>query len=127
MSSMLLAPPLALLVVLAATLILARVFARLETPAAPGAPAGSRKAYACGENVERPRLQPDYAEFFPFAFFFTMLHVVTLIVATMQTSAHEAILVAGVYVAGALVGLSILFRKGTEDEPAAEDTDLGED
>ena len=32
---------------------------------------------------QRPSVQPDYGQFFPFAFFFTILHVVALMVATV--------------------------------------------
>ena len=51
--------------------------------AAPGAD-HSRKAnaYACGENMEENQGQPEYSEFFKFAFFFTIMHVIALVVAT---------------------------------------------
>jgi hypothetical protein len=69
------------------------------------------KPYAGGEDVEKHRFQPDYAQFFPFAFFFTILHVVTLIVATAPARTLESLAVAGLYVLGALLGLFILFRR----------------
>ena len=53
----------------------------------------------------------DYGQFFPFAFFFTILHVVTLIVATSPGRSLQELAIAGVYVLGALLGLSILFRR----------------
>ena len=40
-----------------------------------------KKSYACGEDVKQNRGQPDYSEFFKFAFFFTLMHIVVLIVA----------------------------------------------
>jgi len=39
-------------------------------------------AYACGEVLGENRAQPDYSEFFKFAFFFTILHVIALVAAT---------------------------------------------
>ena len=38
--------------------------------------------YACGESMEENQGQPDYTQFFKFAFFFTIMHVVVLVVAT---------------------------------------------
>jgi len=43
---------------------------------------GKGSAYACGEDMEANRGQPEYSEFFKFAFFFTIMHVVVLVVAT---------------------------------------------
>jgi len=39
-------------------------------------------AYACGELIDENKAQPDYSEFFKFVFFFTILHVIALVVAT---------------------------------------------
>jgi len=44
---------------------------------------GKLKAYACGEDIPQTMVQPDYGQFFPFAFFFTILHVVALTVTTL--------------------------------------------
>ncbi len=69
------------------------------------------KPYAGGEDVQRHRFQPDYSQFFPFAFFFTILHVVALIVATSPARTLESVATAAIYVFGALLGLFILFRR----------------
>jgi hypothetical protein len=69
------------------------------------------KPYAGGEQMETNRFQPDYGQFFPFAFFFTILHVVTLIVSTAPARSVESLAIAGLYVLGALLGLFILFRR----------------
>jgi len=51
--------------------------------AARGPDAGNKQnAYACGENMEENQGQPEYSEFFKFAFFFTIMHVIALVVAT---------------------------------------------
>ena len=39
--------------------------------------------YACGEDVPAAKIQPDYSFFFPFAIFFTIIHVTSLIMATL--------------------------------------------
>ncbi len=69
------------------------------------------KPYAGGESLEKHRVQPDYSQFFPFAFFFTILHVVTLIVATSPAKVAGSVAFAVVYVLGALLALYVLFRR----------------
>jgi NADH:ubiquinone oxidoreductase subunit 3 (subunit A) len=74
---------------------------------------GFTKPYACGEE-SNPMIQPDYRQFFPFAFFFTVLHVVALMVTTMPAISQvgsAALLVAFVYILGAVIGLVVLYRK----------------
>ena len=70
----------------------------------------AKKAYACGEDFDGHFIQPDYSQFFPFAFFFTILHVVALVVATIQISAGT-VSIAVLYLVIALVGLSLLLRR----------------
>ncbi len=105
-------PPVAFLVVLASVLVQSRamdLFA-LRRKGGP-APEGARKPYASGEDVPDHRSQPDFGPFFHFAFFFTILHVVALIVATVpRGSASAAVLAAG-FLGGAAVGLRVLFRR----------------
>jgi len=76
------------------------------------------KPYACGEDKPDHMIQPDYGQFLPFAFFFTILHVVALMVATAGGLAPAAggltaaaLVIAVTYVLGAVVGLVILYRK----------------
>jgi NADH-quinone oxidoreductase subunit A len=69
------------------------------------------KPYAGGETLKTHRVQVDYGQFFPFAFFFTILHVVTLIVATSPGRTLQSLGIAAIYVLGALLGLFILFRR----------------
>jgi NADH-quinone oxidoreductase subunit A len=78
---------------------------------------GKRKAYACGENMERNRVQPSYDEFFPIAFFFTIMHVIVLILATVPQ--HGLKNFAGIiifYLVAAGSGLFILFRETVESD-----------
>jgi NADH:ubiquinone oxidoreductase subunit 3 (subunit A) len=46
---------------------------------------GKKTQYACGEDVPAAKLQPDYSSFFPFALFFTIIHVTALIMATIPS------------------------------------------
>lgn len=68
----------------------------------------SKKAYSCGEEFSGHLIQPDYSQFFPFAFFFTMLHVIALVIATVPVETVETFAVAVVYIIGAIIGLMIL-------------------
>jgi hypothetical protein len=97
--NIMLAPPLAFLIVLASMLLLLRLLKGLSFKCKPNDEACT-KSYACGEDVPTSMIQPDYSAFFPFAFLFTILHVVALVVA-----------MALIYVAGGITGLVILFRR----------------
>ncbi len=105
-----LAPPIAFVIVLAAALLFAWGLKRLSFRRAER-PKGLTRPYASGEDVETHEIQPDYGQFFPFAFFFTILHVVTLIVATSPARTPESFGIAVIYVLGAVLGLVILFRR----------------
>ena len=74
-------------------------------------PAGKYKAYACGEDVKDHQGAPVYGEFFQFAFFFTILHVIALIVATVPSGSIQAACLAVAFILSAAVGLFILFRR----------------
>jgi NADH:ubiquinone oxidoreductase subunit 3 (subunit A) len=110
MSTILYAPPLAFLIVLAAVMALFLLSNRCASPKRKDAGA-SQKAYACGEDFKGHMIQPDYSQFFPFAFFFTILHVVALVIATVPAEDLGTFAVAAVYVVGAVMGLVILLRK----------------
>jgi len=71
----------------------------------------SKKAYACGEEFTGHMIQPDYSQFFPFVFFFTILHVVALTIATVPMAAVLTFSIAVIYVIGAMLGLFILLRR----------------
>lgn len=105
MNSMLLSPPLAFLIVLVLSLILSRVFSSfsVEGTSSPG----KFEAYACGEDTFSNRVRPDYGEFFPFAFFFTIMHVIALIITTVPSGVYGLPLL---YLLVAVLALLILFR-----------------
>jgi NADH-quinone oxidoreductase subunit A len=71
---------------------------------------GTLKAYACGEDVKDHRARPDYGQFFPFAFFFTIMHVVALIVATVPAGNLRIFGMALLFIAASGMGLVILYR-----------------
>lgn len=106
MKNILLAPPLAFLILLAVSMILSRISSTfaMEGTASPG----KTKPYACGEDTFENKVRPDYGEFFPFAFFFTIMHVVALIVATVPAGVYGMPLL---YLLVAVLALLILFRR----------------
>ena len=110
MNSLILTPPIAFLIILTAILALSALLSRISFKARADKVA-STKAYACGEDMPTSLIQPDYSAFFPFAFLFTILHVVALIVATVPVGTTGSLAMAIIYVAGAVTALFILFRR----------------
>ena len=111
MDKVLLSPPAAFLIVLAFILIAARLLSALSFRRDKETEGDIGESYACGEDVDSHLIQPDYGQFFPFAFFFTLLHVVTLMLATVPVKTLQSYAIAILYIAGAAVGLLILFRR----------------
>ena len=106
----LLSPPLAFLIIFLALVILSRLMQRCAF-SKPNKSAGAQKSYACGEDFPNQPVQPDYSQFFPFAFFFTILHVIALVIATVPKPALATSAMAALYLVGAGVGLLILIKK----------------
>jgi NADH:ubiquinone oxidoreductase subunit 3 (subunit A) len=80
MYSLLISPPVSFLILLGILFGLSGVAKRI---AAKGEDApGKMKSYACGEEMAENKSMPNYAQFFKFAFFFTIMHVVILQVAS---------------------------------------------
>jgi NADH:ubiquinone oxidoreductase subunit 3 (subunit A) len=115
-STLLFVPPVLIVVVLLLVIAEYVSFGKLslKPPAGTGAPSGKLKSYACGEDVANHRAQPDYGQFFRFAFFFTIMHVVALIVATMPKGVPVAAGLAVAFLVAATVGLFILFRRSRD-------------
>ena len=110
MGKILLLPPVAFIIVLAATLLCARLFSKCGF-ARNKQSAGSKEAYECGEDYVSHMVQPDYSQFFPFAFFFTILHVVALVITTVPAQNAGTLFIVAVYVIGAITSLFILLRE----------------
>jgi NADH-quinone oxidoreductase subunit A len=110
MFELVISPPVAFLIVLLAVLSLSMAASRLAFRSKI-APKGLTEPYACGEDLPDHMIQPDYSQFFPFAFYFTILHVVALMAATVPVETLGTFLIAVVYVAGGIVGLFVLYRR----------------
>jgi len=110
---LLLIPPIAFVVVLVLVWLESAGFGALSLKPAKDAiqPSGKLKSYACGEDVADHRAQPDYDQFFPFAFFFTIMHVVALIVTTVPAGFGAAAGLAILFLISAALGVLVLFRR----------------
>ena len=109
-NNILLAPPFAFIILLAVFYLLSRLLSRLSFRPAKHT-AGEGKAYACGEDNYNNTAHPDYSQFFPFAFFFTLAHVAALMMTTVPKETIFTFVVAFLYIGGAITGLFILIRK----------------
>ena len=105
-----LTPPVAFIIILGTTVLISNLLSKLSFKAKKGSDA-STTSYSCGEEGCTPYIQPDYAQFFPFAFFFTILHVTALIITTIPMETLGSLSIAIIYLAGAMTALFILFRR----------------
>lgn len=110
MNNFLLSPPVAFIIILLISILMSAISSKLAFKGAKSS-SGKLKSYGCGENIENPRLQPEYSQFFPFAFFFTIMHVVVLIIATVPADTVRTSGIAFLFLLAALSGLFILFRR----------------
>ncbi len=104
-----LSPPAAFIIVLLACFLLSYLFSKVSFKANRHTEDGGTP-YACGEDNYNHMAQPDYSTFFPFAFFFTIAHVATLIITTVPVEILQTFTLAILYVIGAVIGLYILMR-----------------
>lgn len=110
MSNWLSNPAVVFVIILALLFLLNRLFSRLAFRSNKSE-TGSCESYACGESSFDNTVQPDYSQFFPFAFFFTLAHVATLMIATMHFVNVGALVIAIFYIIGGIIGLYVLLRK----------------
>jgi NADH:ubiquinone oxidoreductase subunit 3 (subunit A) len=106
MGDFLLSPPVAFVIFLASSYLISLLTGFIS--ARGQVLTGKNKAYACGEDVAKNRARPEYEQFFHIAYFFTIMHVIALIIATDPTGFSPLV---GIYLAAALVALLILFRR----------------
>ncbi len=106
MSTFLLAPPIAFLIFLVLSLSISFT-GKLVAAKGVDSP-GKTKSYACGEDMPENQGQPEYSQFFKFAFFFTLMHVVVLMVATDPSGIS---VMSGLYLIVTVASLFMLFRR----------------
>lgn len=106
MTTFLLAPPIAFIIFLIISLSIS-FSGKLVAAKGVDSP-GKTKSYACGEDMPENQGQPEYSQFFKFAFFFTLMHVVVLMVATDPSGIS---LMSGLYLIVTVASLFMLFRR----------------
>ncbi len=111
MEKLLLNPPVLFLILFAFCAGLESLLSRLACRNSDGQSKDSREAYACGEDVPDHLSRPDYSEFFPFALFFTIAHVATLILTTVPPETWRTLIAAFAYGGTVVVSLRILLRR----------------
>jgi NADH:ubiquinone oxidoreductase subunit 3 (subunit A) len=70
------------------------------------------ESYACGQRDVQNNLSPDYSQFFPYAFFFTIMHVLVLLVATAP---KNTLLLPLVCIGAGILSLIIIFRSDSDE------------
>ncbi|MBF0409337.1 MAG: hypothetical protein HQM10_18500 [Candidatus Riflebacteria bacterium] len=109
MSNILLSPPFAFPIVLLFVMFLFRQSAVFS--AIGKITSGKNRAYGCGEDNCELKVRPEYSSFFSIAFFFTIMHFVVLMIATLPKITLESLLIAVFYLLCAMVCTSMLFRE----------------
>lgn len=64
--------------------------------------------YACGQRDIQNYVNPDYSQFFQYAFFFTIMHVLVLVVATAP---YDAPFLPVVFIISGMLSMVILFKR----------------
>lgn len=108
----LLFPPVAFVISLVFVMLLSAVLSPLSAKPARVPGSAKHQPYGCGEDISADQAQavPDYHTFFPFAIFFTLLHVAGLMLATWSFNPVSAgIELVGAYAISVMVILAILF------------------
>lgn len=106
METLMFAPPVVLLIFIAIFLAGSRGLSRYS---ARGKNEGRQlDAYACGQRNVRNYVNPDYSQFFPIAFFFTIMHVLVLVVATAPV---DALFLPVLFILTGLLSIVILLKR----------------
>lgn len=105
--NILLYPPFAFIISLAIVLLFGKLIKGFEPRFSKSQQ--STKTYACGEEFEAKKLSPGYEEFYPYAIFFTVLHVVAIMLMTIAFTSSIPISIPIIYLLVIIVILSILF------------------
>ncbi|TBR17406.1 hypothetical protein EPO66_02775 [bacterium] len=110
MDKILFFPPVVFLIVLFSVFGLAYLFSKIAF-CSKNKSHGKGQSYACGEDNYDNMAQPDYSQFFPFVFFFTIAHVATLILTSVPVETTKILTLALLYIGAVIVGLCILLRR----------------
>jgi len=68
----------------------------------------AQDSYACGQRDVENYVNPDYSQFFQYAFVFTVVHVLILVTATVPADAH---ILPAAYVVAGILSMMIIFKR----------------
>lgn len=106
MDTLILTPPVAFLIFVLLFSVCSRGFARYSHEGSRGR--NGLDSYACGQRDVRNYVNPDYSQFFQYAFLFTIMHVLVMVVATAP---YDAPILPVVFIAAGIFCLVIIFRR----------------
>jgi NADH:ubiquinone oxidoreductase subunit 3 (subunit A) len=106
MAQLILSPPIVLIVLIISGVFFSHMASTLSAKGELSTRKG--EAYACGQRDVTHNVSPDYRQFFPVAFFFTIMHVLVLVVATAPKGVITLPLL---YIAAGVVALIITIRR----------------
>ena len=64
--------------------------------------------YACGQRDVENYVNPDYSQYYPYAFIFTVVHILILVVATAPASAPALPII---YIISGILAVLIAFKR----------------
>jgi len=79
----LLIPPVAFVIIFIVSMLLSAVSSKLAFKTDSQSDE-KKSCYACGEDIPKHRMQPEYTQFFHLAFLFTVMHLCDLIIACIR-------------------------------------------
>ena len=103
-------PPVLFVLISIFTLIMFFLFNKLACKSSEN-PEGKFKSYACGEEPMEERRKPNYSQFFPLAFFFTIMHVVVLFVSILPMHIKTSLFIVFLFLIISFISITILFRE----------------
>ncbi len=106
MSNLLLTPPITFVIFLVLGLLISYLGSLIQAKGKESA--GKLTSYACGQSDVPNHVSPDYSQFFPYAFFFTIMHILVLVLATLP---GDVVLLPIIYLVVGVMALIILFRR----------------
>jgi len=92
-NELLLSPPIVFLMIMLTAIFVMYLLSKLALKPKKVSE-GLTKEYSCGEEIKTHMIQPDYSQFVPFPFYFTILHVAALMIATVPMATLETFFIA---------------------------------
>lgn len=106
MEAVLYSPPVVFSLFFVIFILVSRWLTKYEKKAKSGEHA--HDSYACGQRDFENYVNPDYTQFFQYAYVFTIVHILILVVATAPSDAQ---LLPAAYIITGVLAILIMFRR----------------